>query len=102
MQIRKQVNPFAGTLIGDGSAVVATAGSRVQLSTSEVPPITAVLIVAKAANAGTIWVGGSTVAAGRGRPLVPLQSEWVSINSLTKVYLDADTNGDGVTYLWVL
>lgn len=101
MQISNQPNPFTGTTIGDGSATVSSAGTRVQLSTTSTN-ISAVLIIAKTANAGTVWVGGSTVAAGRGRPLLSLQAELIQINNLNKVYIDADTSGDGVTYVYIL
>lgn len=87
------------TFIGDDSQTVTTAGTRVQLSTSTLP-IKYVIITAKEANTGTIWIGGSTIAAGRGRPLVALQSERLEIDYLTKVYIDSTVDGEGVTYTY--
>jgi hypothetical protein len=101
VNIDKQVNPFTGQTIGDGSATVVTSGSRIRLSSTSTP-ITAVMVIAKSGNTGTIWLGGSTVAVNRGRPLLALQAETIQINDLNKVYIDADTNGSGVTFLYVL
>lgn len=87
------------TFIGDDSQTVTTAGTRVQLSSSTLP-IKYVIITAKEANTGTIWVGGTTVASGRGRPLVSLQSERFDIDFLTKIYIDSTVNGEGVTFTY--
>lgn len=87
------------TFIGDDSQVVTTAGTRVALSSSTLP-IKYVIITAKLANTGSIWVGGITIAAGRGRPLVALQSERIDINYLSNVYIDADVSGEGVTFTY--
>lgn len=88
------------TYIGDDSQVVTTSGTRVQLSTSTLP-IKYVIITANEANTGTIWVGGQTIASGRGRPLVPLQSEKIDIDYLSKIYIDSTVSGDGVTFTYV-
>lgn len=88
----------APTTIGDGSKTVTTAGTRVTLGTGV---CRYVIITANASNTNNIYVGGSAVAAGRGRPLVALQSEKIDINDLSKVYIDADTNGEGVSFVYV-
>lgn len=86
--------------IGDGSKTVTSAGARVALSATSIP-CRKVIITALEDNTGTIWVGGSTVAAGRGRPLVALQAETLDINDLSKVYLDASVDGEGVSYAYL-
>lgn len=88
------------TTITDNSKNVTTAGTRVQLISS-VTPCRYVIVVAKDANTDTIWVGGATVAAGRGRPLVSLQAEKIDINDVSKVYIDSVVNGEGVTFVYV-
>lgn len=85
--------------LGDGSATVVTSGTRVQLSVSSVA-CKWVIVIGKVANAGTIYAGGVTIAVGRGRPLVPLQSERFTVSNLNQIYIDGDTNGDGVTYVY--
>jgi hypothetical protein len=87
-----------GTII-DGSKTVASAGSREALGSTTA--IKYCIITAKETNVGTIWVGGSTVAAGRGRPLVSLQAERIDIDDLAKIYIDASNSGDGITYVAV-
>lgn len=86
--------------IGDGSKTVVTAGTRVQL-TSTSTPCRYVIIVGNTNNVGKIYVGGITVSSSRGRPLNQEQSEKIDINDLSKVYIDAANNGDGVTYVFV-
>lgn len=86
--------------IGDGSATVTTAGTRVQLTTTSTP-CKKVLITANGANSGNIWVGGATVANGRGKQLVPLQDVEIWIDNLNKIYVDSTSDGDSVSYLFV-
>ena len=86
--------------IGDGSKTVTTAGTEVQL-TSTATKCFYVIITALTTNTGTIWVGGSTVASGRGVPLVSLQSCRIDIDDLSKIYIDSTVNGEGVSYCFL-
>ncbi len=97
------INPGALSIassIGDGSQTVATAGTRVQLITASTP-CRYVIIVGLVTNTDTIWVGGTTVAAGRGRPLVAIQSEKIDIDNVNKIWIDAAVNGEGVSFAYV-
>jgi len=84
---------------GSGNKAVTTAGTAVQLASSTVSK--KVFITAKTANTSTIWVGGSNVANGTGIPLLALQSEIFEIDNLSKIYIDSQVNGEGVTYTYV-
>lgn len=100
---RQIVNPVALTIpsiIGDGTATVTTAGTRVQLSATSVP-CRYVIIIGNTGNTGKIYVGGITIATARGRPLNQEQSEKIDIDNLNKVYIDADNNSDGCSYTYV-
>lgn len=90
----------APSAVGDGNKSVTTAGTRVQLSSTGVP-CKYVIVTANTANTDTIWLGSVTVAAGRGRPLVALQSEKIDIDNLNKVYIDSVVNGEGVSFVYV-
>lgn len=90
------ITPFS--TIGTGSVNVTSAGTRVALAGSTA--CKRVVITAKAANTGVIWVGGSTVASGSGIPLVALQQIEIDIANLTTVNIDSTVNGDGVTFLY--
>lgn len=92
------VSLIANTL-GDGSKNVTSAGTRVQLSTTSIP-CKWVIITAKVGNTGTIYIGGITIATGRGKPLVNLQEIMIDINDVSKVWMDADTSSDGVTFCY--
>lgn len=96
--VNLSVTPAAFGTVGDGSKNVTTAGTRVQLAASQA--CKEVEIVAKSTNTGNIWVGGSAIAAGSGRPLLPLQSMIVKVSNLNLIYLDSDVNGEGVTYIY--
>ena len=85
--------------MGSGNKTVTTAGTAVQLASSTVSK--KVFITAKTANTSTIWVGGSNVANGTGIPLLALQSEIFEIDNLSKIYIDSQVNGEGVTYTYV-
>lgn len=93
-------NPVA---IGDGRAVVASSGTAVQLSTSP-NFVTAVTVTALPTNTNLVWVGGPTVKAAvgqeRGMPLDASDSFYMEVADLSRVYVDAITNGEGVTYVY--
>jgi hypothetical protein len=91
------VAPAGYATVGDNSQNVTTAGTRVQLTSQACKKV---IITAKAANTGTIWVGGSTVASGRGRPLVALQAEVFEVTNINAIYIDSTVNGEGITYTY--
>ncbi|NUQ70404.1 MAG: hypothetical protein HUU17_06220 [Chthonomonadales bacterium] len=90
-----------GGSVIDGRQVVTTAGTRVQLSTTQTS-VLEVTVTAETDNTGLIVVGGSTVvgtiATRKGTPLSAGDSYTLAVNDLTDVYLDSTVNGDGVTY----
>lgn len=94
------VSTVGGSVI-DGRQVVTTAGTRVQLSTTQTS-VLEVTITAETDNTGYIVVGGATVVASlstrRGTPLSAGDSYTVAVNDLSDVYIDSTVNGDGVTY----
>lgn len=84
-----------------GRTVVASAGTRVQVVTVQTP-VYRCTITAETDNTGAVVVGGSGVIASLstrvGVPLNPGDSYELEISDLSKVYLDAETSADGVTY----
>lgn len=89
------------TRIIDGSKDVTTAGTAVQLSATS-QKVSKVDITAKLTNGGFVVVGSSTVVAvaatRRGTPLANGNTLTMHIDNLNKVYIDSETDGDGVTY----
>lgn len=77
------------------------AGTRVPLAT-DTDLITSVTMTAEFDNTGTVTVGAGTVvdslATRRGIPLEAKDSWTVKTNQLANVELDAEINGDGVTW----
>lgn len=87
----------------EGRQVVTTAGTPVRLTTASYAGDVTVAITAEIDNSGPIVVGGSaavdeTDATRTGIPLVAGATIVLAANP-RDVWLDADTNGDGVTYL---
>jgi hypothetical protein len=82
-----------------GKTTVTTAGTRVVLASAQV--ITSVTVKALAANTGTIYVGGTTVASTNGFQLAASQSVSLDITDLSTIWLDASVSGEGVTYIGI-
>jgi len=93
------VTPVGNSTIGSGSKSVATAGVRVQLSSASIP-CKKVTIQASLNNTGNIYIGDSTVSSANGIFITPTFSYLMTPSNLNLVYLDADTNGNSVTYLY--
>ena len=84
------------SVMGDGSKVVAIAGTAEALAAST--ECKNVAIVAKSTNTGKIYVGGSGVSSSTGFPLEADEWRELQIDDLAKVFIDADNDGEGVTY----
>ena len=93
-------NPAGGMLTG--RKAVTSAGTAEQIVTS-VTSIISVAIQAETDNSAEIAVGDSNVVAAdgteRGIILAAGESTTLAIGDLAIVWIDAKTNGDGVTYL---
>lgn len=80
-----------------GKTTVTTHGTRVVLASAQA--ITSVTVKALAANTGTIYVGGVTVASTNGFALAKSESVSMDILDLSTLYIDSSVDGEGVTYL---
>jgi len=89
----------APTLIYSGHTDVAVAGTQVTLGAAAV--IRSVIIRANATNTQNIYVGPAAVAAATGYILAPGESMAIAIAARGTVWIDADVNGEGVSYLAV-
>lgn len=96
-QYVKQPSP-TDTIVG-GSRTVATAGTRVQLSTTSVPCLD-LLIQAASGTTGRIYVGGPAVSSTAGVYLTVGQSLPISTDNLNKVWLDSTVDAEGVTFIY--
>ena len=89
--------------VGDGTATVTTAGTRVQLSATSAA-CKRVFIQAHESNTGTIVVGSITVVAalaGRsGFALFSAQGEWFNVNNLNLLYVDSTVSLDKIHYYY--
>ena len=85
-----------------GEKTVTTAGTAVALSSTK-DHVKAIVIRAKAGNTGQIYIGGEDVdsnvndgiAAGEA---IPFATNVGGGYVLSDIYIDADTNGEGVDY----
>lgn len=102
-----QVTAFGGSVnppssISSGSKNVSSAGTAETLGASVA--IKRVFITARRNNQGEIVFGGSNAKAAIGvrvgTPLSPGDTQIVEINDLSKVYIDAEVSGDGISYTY--
>ena len=89
--------------LGQGRKVVAAAGTAEQL-TAEDTPCQKVEIQAELTNTGVVCIGGSGVVAAeatrKGIALEKKDTYCFEIDNLNKLYIDAEVNGEGVTYVY--
>lgn len=91
------VTPPSGIVAG--AKVVTTAGTAEQLVGSSTP-CKRITMTAEDDNTGKIYYGGSTVDSSLGDYLFPAQKIEIEIDNVQKIYIDADTNGDGVKFTY--
>ena len=87
-----------GTILS-GRNTVAVAGTQEPLAGSTA--ILGVTIKALRTNTNNIYVGDSTVSSATGLVLRRGASVSLAFDNLADIYIDADTSGEGVTYLAV-
>ena len=91
---------IAGSSV-DGRKTVTASGTAEALGTG---PCLWLIIIAETNNTAIIAVGASTVVAAeatrRGIPLNAGDSTTLTVDNLSKVYLDTTVNGDGVTFVY--
>ena len=101
-EIKDIISIFSGLLpagfVGDGSKNVTAAGTAEALGSTQ--KCNWVAIAAKSTNTGKIYVGGTTVDSTRGIPLAADESISIPASNIASVYIDADTNGEGVTFMY--
>ena len=81
--------------VSNSSKNITTAGTAEALASSTTA-IKYVIITAKAANTGNVYIGGSGVSSTNGHPLAAGESVTIWIDDLAEVYADVDTNGEWV------
>jgi len=78
-------------------ATVTTAGTRVQLPFIACREIT---IIAKRANTGFIYVGGSDVASSKyGAELAAKDSITIPVANANQIYINSSVSGEGISYV---
>ena len=89
--------PLAATVY-NGKKTVTTAGTALALAASTVL-VHEVTVKALLANTNNIYVGSSSVDSANGYVLDSGESVTLKVANLATVFVDVDTNGEGVTYL---
>lgn len=83
--------------LSDGTKSVTTAGTAVALATATT--CKEVIITANVGNSGYIYIGSSSVSSTQFMKKILAGEEFsIAIDDLSKIYLDCDVNGEGVTY----
>jgi hypothetical protein len=92
-------NLFVGTAVTNG-------GTAVALDSATAGKARSILIIARAANTGTIFIGGSDVSSSTSKGFTAGQSiSWDSYNqpyiTISDYYLDVSGDGEGIDYYGV-
>jgi len=85
--------------IGDGTKVVATAGTQLALAASTA--CKRVYITGLPTNTNKVYIGGSGISSSTGTFIYASQTIVIDIANLASIYIDVDTNGEGVQYSYV-
>lgn len=88
----------AATSIANGQHLVTTAGSAEQMTSQACKAAT---VRALPSNTGNVYVGTSSVDSSNGHVLDAGAAVNLAINNLNLLYLDVDTNGEGVSWMTV-
>lgn len=91
----------AHSSINNGTKTVAASGTAETL-VAATTPCKKVDIMALDTNTGKVWIGGSSIdkTAKNGKYIFAAQSYTIEIDDLVKIYLDVDTNGEGVVFTY--
>jgi len=82
----------------NGQKTVTTNGTAEALASSQALSA-GVLIKALADNTNDVYVGDSSVDSSNGFVLAAGEEVFIEIDNLASVYIDVDTNGEGVSYI---
>ena len=97
------VPDYVPETIGTGRQVITTAGTAVQLASTLT--IGGIIIVAEFTNIGIVCVGDLNVVAAeltrQGVPLNAGDGVIITIDDISKIWIDSTSDGDGVTYTMV-
>lgn len=92
------INPYS--TVGSGQKTVALAGTQEVLAAST--PIKSVTIKAHVSNSGLIYVGAASVDNATGFILSKNDSVSLDVDNLADIWLDTNSNGDGVSYIYLV
>ena len=83
--------------IYNGKKTITTAGTAEALASSTA--VKSVVIKALYSNTGKVYVGNSSVSSSNGVELEAGDAIGIDIDNLNKIYIDADNDGEGVSYI---
>lgn len=95
--ISVNLNPYS--ILGNGVQTVVTAGTSVQLASSNA--IKTITIRSFASNTGLIYVGTVSVTSANGFQLSPQETVSLDIANISSIWIDAAVSGEGVSYVYL-
>lgn len=97
--VKSEVGVKAGIGVWNGQQNVASAGTRVQITSHS--PLLSLTVKAKPTNTGLIYVGDSAVSSSNGFILSAGDSISLDIADSDFAYIDSSVDGEGVCYIGV-
>lgn len=98
VQATQEVNKVATTVVV-GQKIVATPGTELPLTATSKPLKNGVWVRANTANADNVFIGLNPVTSTTGFILDAGEEVFVPIDNANKVYVDAATAADGVSFI---
>jgi hypothetical protein len=96
--LKRIIEIFLPETVYSGQKTVSSAGTAEALASSQ-ELVSGVTIKALAGNGGDCYVGGSSVDSSTGFVLDAGEQIFIEIDDLAAVYLDVDSDGEGVSYI---
>ena len=93
------VDTVPASTIVNGQKTVTTAGTAETLASST--SVRSVCIKALHGNTNNVYVGDSSVDSSNGYVLDSGETLCIDIQNLATIYIDTDTNGEGVSYVGI-
>lgn len=99
LKVAESINPAGTDICGSGQKNVTTAGTAVAIGSSL--NVKNLIIIAKCNNLGDIFVGNNSVSSSTGAIIPPGDMLPCGAVNLSTIYIDAEHDGDGISYYYI-
>lgn len=98
VQATQEKNKVRSTVVV-GQKLVVASGTELPLVATASPLVDGIEVMALTGNTGNVFIGLNPVTATTGYILEPGEKVFIPIDDANKIYVDAATNADGVSFI---